>query len=356
MAVALRCLLLLPALLLCCGAGAPAADGGLDIYFIDVMGGASTLIVTPEKESILTDSGWAGFDDRDPKRIVHALKDVAGCDHLDHLITTHWHGDHFGGVAGVAKLVEIKRFWDHGLPEDNDPDLDFSDGPKPGTPLITAYRTLSEGKRKALRPGDRLPIRGLLETLVVASAGKVIGGPSAPTSQSKSNPNCAELPPEKSPGDRSDNSNSLAVRYRFGNFDFLDCGDLTWNHEAELVCPTNRIGSIDLFRVTKHGFDTSNNPVFLKTIAPTVAVMNNGPRKGGSPGTIHRLKEVPSIRDVFALHKNEATGPEDNADPKLTANRDPGGGEFIHVHVAPDGSKFTVRIGKDGPTRTYDSK
>jgi competence protein ComEC len=279
------------------------------------------------------------------------LKDVAGCDHIDHLVTTHWHGDHFGGVAGVAKLVEIGRFWDHGLPEDNDPDLDFSDGPKPGTPLITAYRSLSQGKRKALRPGDRLPLRGPLEAVVVASAGKLIEA----AADAKDNPLCAELPTEKSPQDRSDNSNSMAIRYRFGRFDSLDCGDLTWNHEAALACPTNRVGSIDLFRLTKHGFDTSNNPAFLGTIAPTVVIMNNGPRKGGSPGTIRRLKGIPSIRDVYALHKNEATGPQDNADPSLTANPDPAGGEFIHVHVEPDGSKFTVRIGKDGPARTYSS-
>ena len=98
---------------------------GLDLYFIDVMGGAATLIVTPERESVLIDSGWPGFDDRDPRRIVHALKDVSGCDHLDHLVTTHWHIDHFGGVAGLAKQVEIKHFWDRGLPEDSDAGNDF---------------------------------------------------------------------------------------------------------------------------------------------------------------------------------------------------------------------------------------
>ena len=77
----------------------------LEIYFIDVEGGAATLLVTPDRESILIDSGWPGKDDRDPKRIVHVLKDLAGCDHLDHLVTTHWHTDHYGGVAGLARLV-----------------------------------------------------------------------------------------------------------------------------------------------------------------------------------------------------------------------------------------------------------
>src|SRR5437879_5258319 len=83
--------------------GADSPSKTLDIYFIDVMGGAATLIVTPgpERESLLIDSGWSGFEDRDPKRIEHVLKDVAGLDHLDHLATTHWHRDHFGGVEGL---------------------------------------------------------------------------------------------------------------------------------------------------------------------------------------------------------------------------------------------------------------
>ena len=86
----------------------PATGRPLEIYFIDVEGGAATLLVTPERESILIDSGWPGLDDRDPKRIVHVLKDLAGCDQLDHLVTTHWHTDHYGGVAGLARMVRIE--------------------------------------------------------------------------------------------------------------------------------------------------------------------------------------------------------------------------------------------------------
>ncbi len=137
------------------------------------MGGAATLMVTPDRESILIDSGWPGQGDRDPKRIVHVLKDLAGCDHLDHLVTTHWHMDHFGGVEGLSRLIRIDHFWDRGLPEDDTPGLDFPDGPKPEDPLGIAYRTASRGKRKALKPGDTLPLKGV-EALVLASGGRVI--------------------------------------------------------------------------------------------------------------------------------------------------------------------------------------
>src|SRR4051794_19944148 len=71
-------------------------DRGLEVYFIDVQGGAATLLVTPERESVLIDSGWPGLGDRDPKRIAHVIRDVAKLDRLDHLVTTHWHTDHYG--------------------------------------------------------------------------------------------------------------------------------------------------------------------------------------------------------------------------------------------------------------------
>jgi beta-lactamase superfamily II metal-dependent hydrolase len=347
----LSLLSLVPAL--CGAAPAQTPERGLDLYFIDVMGGAATLIVTPERESILIDSGWPGFDDRDPKRIEFVLKEVAGLDHLDHLITTHWHTDHYGGVEGLSRRVRIDRFWDRGLPDLNLPDGDkarYPDGPGPEDKLGIAYRTVSQGKRTTLRAGDRLPLRGAMEAVVLASGGETLADPKAP-----GNPLCSEAPPDK-PIDRGDNARSLAFRFRLGNFRFLDCGDLTWNIEKRLVCPRDLIGPIDLFQVTHHGMDISNHPTLVRTIAPTVAIMNNGPRKGGAAATVRLLRSIPSIQAAYQLHKNEKTGPEDNTDPALIANPDPAGGEFIQVSVVPDGSSFTVRIGASGKPRTFLTK
>ena len=160
----------------------------------------------------------------------------------------------------------------------------------------------------------------------------------------------------RQPVDPSDNARSLAIRFRFGKFDFLDCGDLTWNVENALVCPLDLIGPIDLFQVTHHGMDISNHPTLIKTIQPTVAIMNNGPRKGGSPATVKRLRSIPSIQAAYQLHRNAQTGPDENTDAALIANTDPAGGQFIHVSVTPDGSKFTVQIGTDGPKREFATK
>lgn len=333
--------------------GADRPPGNLDIYFIDVLGGAATLVVTPERESILLDSGWRGFEDRDPKRIEHVLKDVAKLDHLDHSVTTHWHADHFGGVEGLAKRVRIEQFWDRGLPDPKAPDNDkaaFPDGPKTNDPAGIAYLKASAGRRKGLKAGDSIPLKGSVAMLVLASGGDVIQTPTEPQ-----NPLNASVPADLKP-DPSDNALSLAFRIRMGQFDFLDCGDLTWNIEKKLVSPVDRIGPIDLYQVTHHGMAISNHPTLLQTIAPTVTIMNNGPRKGGDAETVRRLRTLPSVQAAYQLHKNAATSADDNTDPTLIANTDPAGGQFIHVQVPPDGRKFTVQIGEDGPSRTFDSR
>ncbi len=63
----------------------------LDVYFIDVEGGQSTLIVTPAGQSLLVDTGFAahGFNDtsnrgRDASRIVAASRS-AGIKQIDFL-------------------------------------------------------------------------------------------------------------------------------------------------------------------------------------------------------------------------------------------------------------------------------
>src|SRR5262249_20691478 len=86
----------------------------LDIYLIDVEGGNATLFASPSGESVLIDTGNGGAAaTRDADRIMAAVKD-AGLQQIDHLITTHWHGDHFGGMAEVANRIPIREFIDHG--------------------------------------------------------------------------------------------------------------------------------------------------------------------------------------------------------------------------------------------------
>ena len=92
--------------------GLPLAQT-LDIYFIDVEGGAATLIVTPERESVLVDSGWRRVDGRDAKRIHRLATEQASITQIDYLITTHYHRDHYGGVGLLSGMLPIQNFLDH---------------------------------------------------------------------------------------------------------------------------------------------------------------------------------------------------------------------------------------------------
>jgi competence protein ComEC len=194
---------------------------------------------------------------------------------------------------------------------------------------------------------------------ILASGGSVIDpatiGFDTADAAKRANPLCETAPPDRAV-DPSDNARSLAILFSLGKFQFFDAGDLTWNVEKKLVCPVDLIGPVDLYQVTHHGMDISNHPTLVRTISPSVAIMNNGPRKGGAPGTVKLLKSIPSIQAAYQLHRNAATRDEDNTAPSLIANKDAAGGEFIRVRVAPDGAKFTVQIGEHGAERTFASR
>lgn len=324
-------------------AGFQAADRKLEIEWIDVLGGAATLIVTPAGETVLVDTGWPGFDSRDAKRIKEAL-DRRGLTAIDHLIISHYHTDHYGGVPQLAALVPIKHFYDHGpmseLPED-------SKFPQ----MYAAYRAAAKNTTTTLKPGSTIALKQAggpkISLTVVAAGGEVTA-----TKDNGQNPACASATPQ--PADTTDNRRSVAFILSYGAFDFYDGGDLTGDVEEKLACPGKRVWAVDLYQVTHHGQDNSNNPVLLETLKPTVAVMNNGPRKGGAPETFKRLKALPSLQGLFAIHKNAGTGADVNATPENTANLDtPQGGQTFRAEVDAAAKQFTITNTRTGETRKF---
>src|ERR1700748_1035320 len=136
---------------LLCAACFPLAAKNLEIYWIDAEGGAATLIVTPNGESMLVDTANRTPDDRDAKRI-YAATQQAGLKKIDILLTTHFHSDHIGSMPALAKMIPIAMYMDHG------------DSVELSRPLVAAaykaYEELSAGKRRVLKAGDKIPLRG----------------------------------------------------------------------------------------------------------------------------------------------------------------------------------------------------
>ena len=332
------------------GLWAGPADGGADrkglsIYWIDVEGGAATLIVTPAGESVLVDTGMPG--NRDPDRIAKVAKQVAGLEAIDHLVVTHFDVDHLGGAADLAKRIPIRRVYDPG-------DKDAS--PQRGYEVYAVLRKTVP--YKVLAPGDAVPLRQADGTPKIAleclaAARKFV----APGPGRGANPIPASESPEY-PEDTTDNARSTVLLLRFGNFEFLDAADLTGRLELRLVCPVNLIGEVDAYQVNHHGLDRSNNPVLIRSIRPTGTVMNNGDRKGCGPKTRAALKAVPSIQANYQLHKNLAAD-ADNTPDQFIANLGPADAcqaNHVELHVTPDGSAYTIRIPATGHTQTFKTK
>jgi competence protein ComEC len=311
----------------------------LDIQFIDVEGGQATLIVSPSGESLLVDTGYPGFDGRDADRIAAAVKQV-GLSKIDYLVITHYHADHVGGVPALAARVPIGTFVDHG------PTVE-----KPSDPGYVAYlEARKRGKHLQAKPGDRIPLAGL-DVTVVSSAGETIKSPLP--GAGTPNPLCSAHTPQ--PDDSSENARSTGVLIRYGAFRMLDLGDLTWNREHDVACPSNLIGDVDLYVVTHHGSQQSGPPALVHAVKPRVALMNNGATKGASPAAWRIVRDSPGLLDFWQLHTAAAGGRESNTSEPFIANLDDTTSHSIKVDAKQDGS-FTMTNSRTGTAKTYEAR
>ncbi|HZM95274.1 MAG TPA: MBL fold metallo-hydrolase [Vicinamibacterales bacterium] len=326
-------------------------ERSLDIYWIDVEGGAATLIVSPSGESLLYDAGWE-VDGRDGKRIA-AVVQQAGLKKIDHFVLSHFHADHAGGLQELSKLVPIGRCFDRG---------DFIEPANQKWRDI--YLNACASKRTILKAGDTIPLKGV-RIDVVASNGQLIAKPLA---GGGANPLCASA--ENKPAEGPENQFMVGALFTYGKFRFLDLGDLDWQKEMELACPINRIGQVTIWQAGRHGaLDGAGAPGLLHAIKPQVVVVNNGPRKGlggGStsapkPLTRHyeRIAAIPGIEGVWQGHlsllEKDKTS---NTSEDMIANFEESAeckGHWIRASVKPDGT-FTIANGRNGFSKTYTTR
>ena len=320
-------------------AGSAMFARNLEIFFIDTEGGQSTLIVSPSGQTLLIDAGYSDYSGRDADRIADAAK-VGHVKRIDYLLITHHHSDHEGGVPNLLERLPVGVFFDPG------PSVETS---AEHQRTYEAYlETVKDRDRRIVKPGDTIPVKGLEVTVVTANGGHIdrpLNGAGQP------NPFCAGIEPQKD--ENAENARSAGVIVELGKFRFADFGDLTWNKEVALLCPENRVGKVDLYLISHHGGEGSKA---IYGMAPRVAIMNNGPRKGGDPAGWKTVKGSPGLEDLWQLHFAIAGGSATNApDPMIANLEERCAGNYLKVTAQENGS-FEIFNPRNKYSKTYPAK
>ena len=307
----------------------------LEIFFIDVEGGQSTLIVSPSGQSLLIDAGYTDFSGRDADRIDDAAR-AAHIKRIDYVLITHHHSDHEGGVPNLLERREVGMFFDPGPGVDPSPEQ---------VRTFQAYQeAMAKQHRTVIKAGDTIPVKGISVTVVVAAGAHFARGGEA-------NPFCAGIVPEQN--EVAENARSAGVIVEYGKFRFADFGDLTPNKETALLCPENRAGKIDLFLTDHHGGATSRA---IYAMAPRVAVMNNGARKGDDPQGWKTVKASPGLQDLWQLHYALGKGEEANvADPFIANLEERCTGNPLKVTAEATGA-FTIYNPRNKFSKNYPAR
>ena len=185
---------------------------------------------------------------------------------------------------------------------------------------------------------------------MVSTNGEVTGKPLRGGGAGGQNPACAASP-EKAP-ENSENDKSIGLLITFGRTRLLDLGDLTWARERPLMCPVDKLGKVDVYIASHHGFNRSGSPALLMAIQPRVAIIDNGGHKGAEPGAWKIIEATPRLKDMWQLHTAEAAGTQNVPDSHIANLPGADAGHSIELTVRSDG-RMAVTNERTGETVEY---
>ena len=231
--------------LACRRAGRPV--GLLRVTALDVGQGDSTLVDFPDGSVWLIDAGGVVGSPVDPgSAAVLPLLRARRREHLDVVVLTHPHPDHFGGLPAVLSAVSVGEIWDSGQGE--------AEGAGPVyASLVRAARARGTPIFRPAELCGRPRLRGGASVELIAPCPGYVPG-------------------------RDANDNSLVLRVSFGSHTALLTGDAEALEESELVAREGKRLRADLLKVGHHGSRTSTGDVFLAAVKPTWATISCGVR------------------------------------------------------------------------------
>ncbi|MBT3181963.1 MAG: MBL fold metallo-hydrolase [Deltaproteobacteria bacterium] len=268
----------------------------LKITFLNVGQGDATLIMAPNNEIILFDGGppGAGAD-----TIIPYLQSN-NIDQLTHIIATHYHADHIGGIPEIiagpdGQLDTYDDLIPTGFVYDRGEDQTALE-----QAYYPPYADATDTFHAILNPGDRI-VSEDLSFEILAVDGELIDG----TIIDMGDP-------------RNENSASIATLIEYRTFTLFIGGDLTGGgidspDVESTLAPL--VGDIDILRVSHHGSRTSTNQTFLDHTKPEAAIISYG-------------------------EENDHGHPHDEVVKRLIDNG-------IEIHETNDGN-VTIEIDSDG--------
>ncbi len=345
----------------------PKSSPDLKVISIDVEGGAAVLFRTPEGKSVLIDTGWkpgigipypvgAGAPPI-PQPVsadrITAAAAALGVKKIDYLLMTHYHADHLGGTEALLAKLSVDTFVDHGPNRESlAPDAPAGAAENSPQGRYPAWVAAMAGHPHISAQAGQVLDIGSLHILFVTADGNILDTP--PPGAGQPNPYCDGVKPMAADGGE-ENNRSLGMLITFGKTRIVYLGDLTWNKEIALLCPVNKIGKTDIYFVTGHGMNLSSSPP-TAALDPLVAIMQNGPLKGGDQEPIRTVMSYPGLQGFWRTHYT-VRYPGLNGDPNLIANLDwvPDQGYSIDLDITPAG-KITVVNTRNLFSKSYDSR